>query len=181
MRALSLGSILSRQIAECFTPLVERCANMEFRSGRFGVFKGTAQEQAIINSGKTPLIIPDALKPYVGSKDKIYRVRYKTPAARLLDSEQVNGILQTWEFAQKMAATNPEVIDKLDPDFAIEAFGRGSGAPERAFRPKKSLEERIGFEDIRDQRAQQQNQQMQMQQAEQAANAAKVATDIAEF
>lgn len=171
--SLAMGGFLARHIIEMYTPLVERCFNMLFRAGKLGVINGSPQHMAAQQSGVDSLVIPDSVAKYMGSQEKVFEVIYNTPAARLLKAESVAGIIQTWQVAQQLGQTNPEVLDNLDADKSIKIIGAVNGA-EEIFRPVKGKKNEPGVQDIRDQRSAAIKQQQEAQKAEQMATVAKM-------
>lgn len=170
--SLAMGGFLARHIVEMYTPLVERCFNMLFRAGKLGVIKGSPQHILAQQIGDDVLVIPDSVAKLMGSQEKVYEVIYNTPAARLLKAESVAGIIQTWQVAQSLAASNPEVLDNLDSDKSIKIIGAVNGA-EEIFRPVKGKKSEPGVREIREQRALAVKQQQQAAQIEQASAIAR--------
>ncbi len=134
LRQASLGTLLSRQISEVFTPMVERVFNMMFRNGDLGFIEGSAEAVAAEAEGREIKFIPEALASLMGSNDEVFEIQYLTPAARLARAAEAQGIVQTWQFAGQQAATHPEVVDKLDEDRSLEIMGDIAGAPPDVFR-----------------------------------------------
>lgn len=167
LRGFTLGSLFSRQTTELFTPLIKRTFNILFRKGRLGVIRGSEQEKVIIAAGQFPLYIPQALVQLMLEGKEVYKIEYLTPAQRTIQSEEAQGIIQTWQFANEVAAARPEVYDNLDEDFSTRRLAETLGAPQQMLRSKSAVR------DIRQVRVQAQKEREQQQQEMDATVAAK--------
>lgn len=133
LRSFSINSVVSRQISELFDPIIERAVNILRRKGKLGVLPGSEEEREVIARGEEPLIIPPDVAESIFNKKEYYRIKYFTPAARLLRNEIVEGLIRTWELAGMIAQMKPEVLDNLDPDESIREAGEVLGTPDKIF------------------------------------------------
>lgn len=141
LRGMTLGALFGRQVAEVFTPLIKRCFNILLAQGRLGVIRGSEEEDGLLLQGIIPTYIPDVIaKAMLDGKD-IYKIEYLTPAQRMIDAEEVQGVIQSWQFANEMAAARPEVYDNLDEDESIRIVSKGTGAPNTILRDQKSVKD----------------------------------------
>lgn len=163
LRGQSLNTIYTRQMAECLIPTIERTFAIHLRKGLLGVARGSQEEQRIIAEGGFPRYIPDAVLKRIHAGRDVYKIRFISPATRIMKTEELNGITQTVQFAMNVATQKPEVWDNLDLDRIIKMIADLTGAPKKAIRAMDSVRK------IRE--ANQKMQQAAMQaQAQQAAS-----------
>lgn len=127
LRAATLRSLYSRQISELFTPLVERSFNILFRKGVLGVVAGSPQEQEMLARGEEPLYIPDQIVQQILQGKEIYKIVYFTPAMRILQSDEIEGIFQTWQFISENSQVAPGMVDIVDEDESVRRIAINSG------------------------------------------------------
>jgi len=169
LRNATLGSIFSRQISELFSPLVIRTFNILFAKNQLGVISGSVDEtiERDIN-GKEPVVIPDAVARLMLAGEDVFRVEYFTPALRIMQAEETEGIIRTFELEAQQLAVRPDIGDNIDGDFGIRRFMELSGAPSEMARAKNVMKQ------IRDDRAAavaaQNEQEQLLQQSEMARN-----------
>lgn len=170
VRSTSLGALLSRQINELFTPLIEDSFNLLFNDGFFGYIEGSPQFEALsIESNLkgevfNPELIPPAIAERIQKGESIYNVEYITPAARLLKNEEANSIVEASQFAGSIAGVEQSVLDNVDPDETIRRYYEIKGVDDSlrtADEVKVIREER---RKLQQQQYEQQQQQMQMEQ-----------------
>ena len=163
LRGDSLSAIFSRQELEFFTPLIERSINIMFNKGLLGVRRGSPEEALAQLRGEKPLVIPDTIQRRIDEGREAYEIQYVSPAKRMMQAEEVQGIMTTWEFAGNLAGAAPDIIDHLDPDETIKRLAELTGAPSEIIRDLQSVKA------IRSAR-QQMQQQMAMLEAERSAS-----------
>lgn len=138
IRAFLLGSLFARQVAELYDPTVNRSADISFEAGRLGVVEGSAEHQKLLKQGYGPseiLIIPQAILTRMGWKpgEKLkrppFRIKYISPAARMMQTEQADGIVKTADYALKCIGINPSAGDAINFDESIKALSFLWGAP----------------------------------------------------
>ena len=116
LRSDSLRKVYARSIAELFIPIITRTFNILFRRGFFGVIPGSTQELEFILSGREYTYLPDAIiKSIVQGKD-FYKIRFISPAARMLQIEESNGIITILRVATEAAAAFPHALDSFNID-----------------------------------------------------------------
>lgn len=163
IRSEAIVPLVSRQINEVLTPTTERTVSELFRMGELGVLKGTPEEQLMLANGETPIYIPERIAKLMVEGKEFYQVSYVTPAARLMQTEDAQGVLKTWEFVGQVAGVSPQVLDNIDADESLRVIGKAYGAPNGVIRTKKDVEE------MRKAMAEEQQQQAAMMQEQQAA------------
>ena len=130
MRGWTLSTVLSRQIAEVFDPLIKYVFNWALKKGRLGVVKGSFEELDLLTQGKEIYYIPDEILKAMTDGRDVYKIEYLTPAARLLQAEVASGIMDAWKFANEVIATKPHAADYLDEDLSIKLVTPLLGAPQ---------------------------------------------------
>lgn len=157
IRGDSLSAIFARQELEFFTPLIERSFNIMFGKGLLGVEKGSKEEITAISLGEKPLLIPDEILKRIDAGREAYQIQYMSPAKRMMQAEEVQGIMTTWEFAINSASVAPDLLDNLDPDESIRRISFLTGCPDELVRDSQTVTL------IRQFRAQAQAQQAQLE------------------
>lgn len=169
LRNSTLGSIFTRQIAEVFSPTIERTFDILFEQGELGVIAGSPEE--IVQrefEGREPIIIPKEVAELMVQGRDVYGIEYFTPALRIMQAEEAEGILRTWETAGLIAKSGvTDVLDNLNADESIRRTSDIAGAPSEILRSKKDVEI------IRDERDKQLQQQQQMEMMRMASEAAR--------
>lgn len=163
IRGFLLGSLFARQIAELFSPIIERTFNIMFEDGLLGTIEGSDDFERMIKEGidtEDILIIPQELVKRM-EKDKEgnlvgkppFKIKYISPAARILQAEQAQGIVQVVDFVINGSKANPEIMDNIDFDSVVKELSFIWGAPTKILNSDEAKEQiRKG----RDEAAQQQ-------------------------
>lgn len=176
LRGQSLNTVYARQIAEEFTPLLERVFSSLLRRGYLGVEQGSELEAELLLQGRTPRYIPPEVSKLIRSGQDVYRIIFVSPAARVMQSEELLGIQRTLEFGAGLAQLNPEALDNLDMDAMVRRVAELTGAPREVIQATQAVQE------IRKQRQQMQQAAMQQQQgqmeSEQLRNVAQAANMV---
>lgn len=164
IRNASLASLYMRQISEVLTPLIERCGDILFQLGEFGVIEGSEQETELKALGKDVYYIPDILVERMENEQDIYQIVYKTQAANAQRSEEYIAILDVLSFAIQATQIDPTVRHRYNLHEGIKVLGNIRGLPVDILRQDDEVEALIQAEN-------QQAMQMQgMAMAEQGAN-----------
>lgn len=172
IRNQSLSSLFSRQIGEVITPLIERCVKILWRTGEFGVIKGSVEERELIAAGERNIrYIPDALVEVLDRGDELYRIVYKTQAANASRAEEYMGIVDLMNIAMQAAGMDESVADRVDLHDALKNIAAIRGIPVGVLRQDDAVEE------IAQAKAQRRELMQGMAMASEAAGAAK---DIAQ-
>ena len=175
LRGQSLGTIYSRQIAELFTPLIERVFNILLKKGLLGIPRGGWAEYEQLMQGIEPDYIPDAMVKYMLDGDEVYSLDFISPAARIMQNEELVGIMRLFDFVVNAAQLDPSVLDTIDMDATIRRVAELVGAPATAMRSPEEIQK------IREQRAQMQAQLQQMEMQQLQADTMKSASQAAAF
>lgn len=141
-KMLMLGPVLERLENELLDPLIERVFAIMDRMG----------------------LIPQPPEDLGG---KLLQVEYISVLAQAQRMVGIEGIERLAGFVGNMAAMNPQVLDKLDLDEAVDQYARKLGVPAAVV----VSDEKVAA--IREQRAQQQAQMEQMAAMQQAAQTAQ--------
>lgn len=176
LRGMTLNTVYSRQMAELLVPLLERVFNALLRLGQLGVLTGSLEEARLLAQGIEPLYIPDPVKERIMADKEVYRINFISPATRIMQAEELQGLEQTVTFAANTAGVKPEIMDNLDTDWIIRRVQELTGAPRETVISMETVRK------IRDARnkaqAAMQQQEAQRQQSETTRNMAQAASQI---
>jgi hypothetical protein len=166
LRADNTGSIFSRQMDEKLTPVIRRTIGILEEEGEIGVERGSEIHAQLVSVGKEPLFIPDELLALRDQGVEIYPIEFISPAARILKSEEVRGMISLWQFAAGFAGVAPELMLWLNKKKTMPIVRDLYGAPDDAIVSEEEFEKALaGYQ-------QAQAQQMQIQSAATAAEIA---------
>lgn len=142
LRNSTLGSIFTRQIAEMFSPLIERTFNILLDQGEFGVIEGSVEHVIATQfNDETPVIIPKAVADLMKKGGDVYQIEYFTPALRVMQAEEMDGILRTVDSLTLMKnAGFVNAEDNFDGDIIARRVSDISGAPSEIKRAAKDVE-----------------------------------------
>ena len=167
LRADNTGAIFSRQLDEKFTPVIRRTLAILEEEGDLGVEPGSEQFAQLTAAGIEPLVIPDELLELRDQGIEIYPIEYISPAARILRSEEIRGLISTWQFAATFSAAAPELMLWINKRKTMPQVAELYGAPEGTLVSEEEFEK--NFAEYKQSMAQQQ----QIQAAAIAAEIAK--------
>jgi hypothetical protein len=165
-RGQALNPVYSRQQNEVFVPTVEGVFNKLRRIGKLGVIKGSDQELELVSKGIIPRYIPEAVARRMATGQEVYKINFISPAARIMQAEELQGCQFVVESTVTAAQVNPEVVDNVDFDWLIRRIRELSGAGPQAVRAMEAVKK------IREDRA-------KMQQAMQELEAARANSETA--
>lgn len=169
IRNSSLSSLLARQITEVFTPLVERSFNILLRNDELGFFENTVEAEIQLQFEGEVELIPERIAERLLNAEDAYQVIYTTPADRVANAEELDGMIQMINLNQQLALTNPKAVKYLDIANIQENGVRLYGAPTDMIRGEEEVEEEDRAE---------QEQLAQQQQLEQAQQVAGIAGEL---
>ena len=141
-KLMLLGPVIERQMNELLDPLIERTFNILVRKGK----------------------IPPAPSEIQGKDWSIEYVSLMAQAQKMVATQGINSLVG---FMGTLAGLQPDVMDKVDTDLAIEAYADAVGVPASLIRSKERVDA------MRDARAQEQAQAQAMAQAGAGAGIAK--------
>lgn len=162
LRNSTLGSIFTRQIMEVICPVIQRTFNILLDAGEFGYPAGQAPADQ-----PDALIIPDEIVQLMAKGENVYDIEFFTPASRIMQAEEADGILRAWEMAGVVAGGVPQALDNLDEDKSIQLYANIVGAPSEIRRSQEAIDV------IRKAREAAVAQQQEMEAARQASEAAR--------
>lgn len=140
LRHNTLGSILSNQISDVFNQIIERTVNILIRKGKLGVARNSPEHAMELFEGRTPLIIPEAVVRLMAEGGDVYGIEYFTPAMRIIQAEESEGIFRSWEFVKGIAGVKPDAVDVLDSDKSVKRFTELTGAPSTLVRSQEEID-----------------------------------------
>ena len=136
MRGQSLNLVYARQIAELFTPLIERTFNILFNRGFFGFVPRSVDEYwAAVAEGVD--VIPLSVLQRILSNREAYKVTYIAPAMRIMQSEELQALERILMMVLQAAQAAPSILDNFDWDEYARLAQNLTGAPATVI---KSLE-----------------------------------------
>jgi hypothetical protein len=147
-KLIMLGPVIERQFHELLDPVISRTFSIAWRQG----------------------LIPMPPPELEGADLKVEYVSFLAQAQKRIGTSAISS---TVAFVGSLAAFNPEAIDKIDVDEAVDAYAEMVGPPTQMIRDAKATAV------IRDGRAQAMAQQQEMAQAEAMATAAKGVKQLA--
>lgn len=163
IRNSSLASLISRQITELFTPLIERSFNLLVRHDKVGFIEGTAEARVAEALGEEVKFIPERIAERMLEGREAYTIRYTTPADRITNAEELDGMFQLIQLNQQLMQTHPEASAYLDVSEVQKQGVRLLGAPPEIIHTDEEVKE------IQAAQAEQAQGQQQLDQAEQLA------------
>jgi hypothetical protein len=171
IRQSTLRSPANRVYAELFNRLIPRAFNILLRKGRFGYADGSPEMTAweAVNPGKEAKRIPAKIVDAQGKNQRVYQIRYMTPAAREQEAQVAQGIMNTMEAVGQVAAYDKTILDEVNNARTIKRLGDIWSFPEDCWNTeneKKSLRESAVKE---------QGEQAELNKAAQVAEIAKTA------
>lgn len=161
LRGQSLGTFYARQEMEVFTPLIKRTFNILLKRGLFGVLRNSFEELELLKRGIRPIYIPENIAQRILSGLDIYELEFISPAKRTMQSEELQGTIETANFAVGVAPAVPEILDNIDSDKMLRRIAKLSGADEDILKDMETVQS------LRKARAEQQAQVIQLEQARQ--------------
>ncbi len=157
LRGQSLNTFYTRTEKEIIEPCIERTFNIYLEKGLLGIPSNSRQAAELEAAGITPVLIPDILVQRMLEGKEVYRIEFTSPAARIKQSEELQGIQQTFTLVANLMGANPEVGDNVDFDFGIKRMAELNGSPSELIRAKDQVEQ------MRQARQAQEQQAMQIQ------------------
>ena len=164
-RGEGLSSVFKRQEAEMFSPLIKTSFNILFDKGLLGVIKGSEKEQEILEAGLVPLYIPDDVANAIERGQRVYDIKYVSPAARILKIEEAQGLTQMLDTTLGLSQALPSIIDGLNVDEIRNKYADLFGVD------KITLNDSETIKAIREAKSQQAQQTASVDQAEKVASA----------
>jgi len=143
-----LTPIIGRQQSELLGPLIERELGIAMRQG----------------------ILPPLPQELIEAEGE-YEIEYESDATRMQRSDEVAAFMRLQEVMAPFIQANPQLLDKIDADEAMEHYGHDLGVPSKLFRDEQEMAQI---------RAQQAQEAQAAQVAEQAPGVARAVRDISE-
>lgn len=166
-RGQNLGTIYSRQIAELFTPLIDRTFNICINRGIFGAVPDSDMHYMAIAQQEEIELIPDVIMEMTAKGEEIYKVEYISPAKRIMEAEEMMGIERMTLFLTSAQPLQPNVIDNVDFDDLIRRVQERTGSPSSIIKSMEVVRQ------MRQEQAKQQAAMMEMQAAAVGAESAR--------
>ena len=129
IRTASLSALFSRQIAEVFTPLIERGVAVLWRMGEYGVVPNSIEEQELLSQGIEPEYIPEEIVERLQQGKEVYQVTYKTKAANASRAEEVVAISEAVQYVTAGFQIDPSLRHRIDLHEGLKRLGSIRGLP----------------------------------------------------
>jgi hypothetical protein len=175
LRTSSLSGLFGRQIAELFTPLIERSIGILWRDGEFGVAPDSIEEQEVLDRGEEPEHFPDVILERLKQGKDVYNIVYKTKAANASKAEEYLAILDILSFAMQSMNVDPSVANRVDLHEGIKVMANIRGVPTGIIRQDDAVKT------IEDKQKQQRDQAIALDAANSVANTTKTAAEADEI
>ena len=120
LRSDSLRRVYARITAELFVPIINRTFNILFRRGYFGVIPGSEQELEFIILGREYTYLPDEIISAIVQDKDFYEIEFISPAARMLQTEEADGLIKILELASGLAANGSDAVDQFNIDDMVK-------------------------------------------------------------
>ena len=141
LRTSSLSSLLSRQIAEVITPVIERTVAGMWRAGAFGVLAGSEEEAEAIARGEEPEHFPDEVAERLNGGKDIYTIRYKTKAATAARAQEYMSILDLMNIGAQFIQLDSGLRHRIDFHEGIKVLASIRGTPTALIRQDDEVEQ----------------------------------------
>lgn len=158
------SALYKRQYNELFTPLLTGAFNDLLEIGHMGVIRGSDQEAAIVKKGITPTYFPNSVRDALEKGLPIYEIEYISPAARVMKTEQMQGLTTFLDISVGAGQAFPEGLDNVDIDTIIKELAELTNIGEDKLNAMDIVDQ------IRDARAEAQQRMAQVEQAQVAAD-----------
>lgn len=163
------GSVLNRFLSELLGPILDRTFNILLAKGFFGVVKGSMQDFRLRKQGIQPKYISQDFIDYRMQGLKGYRINFTSPAARLMKSEEAQGLADLLQFTMQLGQFKPNAWDNINEDKFVRERQKLDGASSSVLNSPEEVDQ------IRQARAQQQQRAEQQQGQIAQAHALKLA------
>lgn len=126
VRQSTLRSPANRMYAELFNRMLPRAFNIKLRRGDFGFAEGSPEMIAwqAMNPGKEPRRIPQKIVEMQGKSERVYWIRYMTPAAREQEAQVAEGILNMFGTVAEVSVLDPTAKDEINVGRSLKRLGQ---------------------------------------------------------
>lgn len=141
IRGESLSSVFNRQISEMFNPLIKKTFNVLFERGYLGVEAADSDKAKELSAeGVEIIIIPQEVVNLMNNNSDVYKVVYISPAARIMNKEQVTSALTTLDTMINAAQIKQQIGDWLDEEKFLKLVNDGTGGDPAILKAKEKVE-----------------------------------------
>lgn len=130
IRGDSLTSIFDRRELEVFTPLVDGTIKILYEDGLYGYEEGSEEAVTAELNGEEIITIPPEVLKLIKEGREWYKIQYISPAKRMQQAEEMQGLLTTMEVAGNVAQADPTVLDWINRDVMLRRATELSGGPD---------------------------------------------------
>ena len=129
IRGDSLTSIFDRQEIEVLTPITDRTVKSLLDKGLLGVYSDSVERASAVLQGQEVLQIPPEVERLMKSNREWYKIQYISPAKRMQQAEEMQGIMTTMQIAGEVAQVDPTVLDWINKDVLFRRATELGGGP----------------------------------------------------
>lgn len=171
IRGDSLTAIFNRRENEVLTPIIDLSLAIMMDKKLLGVREGSVEKAGKVVMGEEVITIPPEVQNLIDSGREWYKIQYISPAKRMQQAEEMQGIMTVTELLGQIAQYDPTVLDWLNRDVMARRATELSGGPNELIQSGTEVAQ------IRQMRAQQQE---AMAQAEAAKQQSEVMRNMAQ-
>lgn len=143
-RFAALVLLFLRIQSEMLDPCIERVFNMCLADGDLGVTPGSPEEQAYLKRG-----VPQSEIPYIPlpvfrlmlAGEDVFRIKYLTYAARMLNQQLVQGMVTMLQDVGEVAKLNPAILDIFNWEAFIRQLQELRGAPDSVVKSDEMIKQ----------------------------------------
>jgi hypothetical protein len=141
-RGEGLSGTFKRQETEIFSPVIKSSFNILFEMGLLGVVRGSDRERELFDQGLVPLIMPTSVVKAVERGQKVFDIKYVSPANRIMQIEELQGITQTLDLTIGMMQGGiADAGDNLDSDKIVRRITELTGATDEMLADTKTIKD----------------------------------------
>lgn len=129
IRSEGISSMFVRQEVELLEPMIIRSFNICFKLGLLGIVAGDPREKELRAAGVDVFTIPQEVIQAGQSGQDIYEIQYISPAKRIMQAEELQGIMTTMDFVTTHAQVVPDLVLSLKDDEIVKRVSELTGAP----------------------------------------------------
>lgn len=155
IRQASLRAIVSRLFLEKFDPLINVSFSTCLRRNKFGYMPNDPEAAALEQQGINVKYLPQEFLDAVERGDDLYSIEYLTPASRDMLAEEGQGMVEVLGITAEMAAFDPSIKHRIDPNWTLNRIAEIKGADRRMFKKDADAQAAIMAEQQSMQQAQQ--------------------------
>ena len=129
IRSEGISSMFVRQEIEALSPMVIRSFNICFAKGLLGIPQNDSREKELLANGVDVFYVPAEVIEFAKSGRDVYDIQYISPAKRIMQAEELQGIMTTTDFATAHVSTIPDLVLSLNDEEIMQRVAELTGSP----------------------------------------------------